>query len=506
MAFLSVLLVSGLTGALHFCMVHGSANVSGVISVDTTWTKANSPYSLTGPTAVGNGVTITIEAGVIVNLNSYYIQVNGTLVARGTDADKIYFNGGSISFESSSVSWNEQTGSGSIIENANVSSRIGITTASIKINNNLIGSEIIIENSSTIVSNNKISNFLDILGVGTPTISNNIINGGISVGGDFYGSTLGPIGSGSILISNNTITGGYAGISVASPPNYFETPRTNYDLSIFDNTISGCTYAISLKGTGTIERNLIVNNENGILFQNVVTHSTDRSTSQSMGNLIIRNNNVGNNSVGIGGQGATIERNLISNNTIGIDVGSQVTIQNNAIAGNTIGIQTSSPMPAIIYNNIQNNVQYSIYLESTPTDLNATYNWWGTTDAQAINQTIHYFKDDFNLGAVNFVPFLTEPNPSAPTVSITIPSSTNTPNPSPTQSQTPASTFTSNPTPTSSPSQNPTSPSDQTNTQTPPQTGLYTVIVILAVAVAALSIAVVALIRIKSTAKAKRSS
>lgn len=92
-AFLVAMTIFGLTlvNTVHF----GTAQ-SGIISImglDTTWTKVNSPYSLTGPLVVGNGVTLTIEAGVTVNFNSYYIVVNGTLRARGSSADQIHFNG-----------------------------------------------------------------------------------------------------------------------------------------------------------------------------------------------------------------------------------------------------------------------------------------------------------------------------------------------------------------------------------------------------------------------------
>jgi len=108
----------------------------------------------------------------------------------------------------------------------------------------------------------------------------------------------------------------------------------------------------------------------------------------------------------------TIERNLITNNTKGITIGSsKMTIRNNTIAENSVGISIgSSPSATIIYNNIENNSQYSIQLEGTSNEVNATYNWWGTTDTQPINQTIFDFKNDFNLGTVIFVPFLTEPN------------------------------------------------------------------------------------------------
>jgi len=107
-----------LVGTAPFFTVQASNDIIGIITSDTTWTKAGSPYTLKGPTAVNTGVTLTIEPGVTVNLNKYYIQVNGTLTAKGADNDKIYFNDGQVIFTSVSNGWNEQTGSGSIIQNA----------------------------------------------------------------------------------------------------------------------------------------------------------------------------------------------------------------------------------------------------------------------------------------------------------------------------------------------------------------------------------------------------
>ncbi len=75
-----------------FGTAQASSETTGIINADTTWTKTNSPYTLTGPVAVNTGVTLTIDPGVTVNLGAFYIQVNGTLVAKGTSTDKIYFN------------------------------------------------------------------------------------------------------------------------------------------------------------------------------------------------------------------------------------------------------------------------------------------------------------------------------------------------------------------------------------------------------------------------------
>jgi hypothetical protein len=60
-----------------------------------------------------------------------------------------------------------------------------------------------------------------------------------------------------------------------------------------------------------------------------------------------------------------------------------------------------------MFNNFYGN-QENIRL-ATSQNLNATYNWWGTTDVQAINQSIYDFKNDFSLGVVTFIPFLNSP-------------------------------------------------------------------------------------------------
>ena len=70
----------------------GPTAVSGPISSDTTWTQANSPYIVTGAVPVSEGVTLTIEPWVVVKFNSgASLQINGQLIARGTELDPITF-------------------------------------------------------------------------------------------------------------------------------------------------------------------------------------------------------------------------------------------------------------------------------------------------------------------------------------------------------------------------------------------------------------------------------
>src|SRR3972149_736181 len=151
------IIVSGmiLVGTAPFFTVQASNDIIGIITSDTTWTKAGSPYTLKGPTAVNTGVTLTIEPGVTVNLNKYYIQVNGTLTAKGADNDKIYFNDGQVIFTSVSNGWNEQTGSGSIIQNAVFTDSLSISSSVKVTKNSLKGLDI--NSGSAVVSYNSIS-------------------------------------------------------------------------------------------------------------------------------------------------------------------------------------------------------------------------------------------------------------------------------------------------------------------------------------------------------------
>ena len=99
------------------------------------------------------------------------------------------------------------------------------------------------------------------------------------------------------------------------------------------------------------------------------------------------------------------------------------TIINNTLIENPIALNMyndshgSSSMVA--FNNFEGNSKFNIRLGqegiygSTASDVNASYNWWGTTDIPIINQTICDHKNGFNLGTVTFVPLLRAANVKA---------------------------------------------------------------------------------------------
>ena len=204
-----VFLISPFVFAGGMNVVRASTVPPSIISSDTTWTAANSPYTLSGPTLVASGATLTIEAGAIVNINTYYLQVNGTLRAIGSSSNPVQINSaqnnaGQIKFTASSTSWNQQTGTGCTIQNAIVNQTvISITNCSVLISGNTFNDAADMQHlnvaistnggSSTISNNNFNLCGLDISD--NSAISNNVIGGGIGL---FDGSPV---------VSNNQISG-----------------------------------------------------------------------------------------------------------------------------------------------------------------------------------------------------------------------------------------------------------------------------------------------------------
>ena len=406
---LIVFIVASLIAASFVLSNVQATGTIGTITSDITWTSANSPYNLTGPINVNTGVTLTIEQGVTINLNNFYIQAEGTIQAYGISSNPIQFNNGIIKFTQDSIGWNEQTGTGCIIQNANLNS-VSVTNIynAIKLDSDYIDGAISVSGVS-IISNNIIVGSVYI--TGTTMVWNNTISGTVSGEG-------GTLSSYPIIASNNIFDGS----------NYLKTgiSSTGYAL-IVDNSISNCNYGVYLY-----------------------------TSHQQLGGSIAPNE--------------VLERNKISGNNEGIHMEIypamaygviNPSITNNTITQNSVGVKIDGEAQYLTFqnNNLQDNLNYSIYFAiGETTDLNASNNWWGTTDQSIINQTIYDSKNDFNLGTVNFQPVLTSiniqaaPNPNA-TMPTPLPINTLSPTPitQPTGTPTPETTF--SPTPTQSPNQ-----------------------------------------------------
>jgi|GEM_PF-4408938 len=69
-----------------------STDVSGLISTNTVWNLAGSPYNLTDRVEVAISATLTIEPGVVVNGNHHFMQIYGALTVRGNPSSLVKIN------------------------------------------------------------------------------------------------------------------------------------------------------------------------------------------------------------------------------------------------------------------------------------------------------------------------------------------------------------------------------------------------------------------------------
>jgi outer membrane protein assembly factor BamB len=144
------------------------------------------------------------------------------------------------------------------------------------------------------------------------------------------------------------------------------------------------------------------------ITKNMISHSSGNGVYKSSGSMQLSYNDITFNNVGIA---ATPFKLVFSDS-----------------------FQEKSGDTSIDHNNIIDNTLYAVEnigpgtnIFGSVLNLTAKNNWWGTTNTSLIDQLIKDVKDDFSLGRVEYVPFLTEPAP--------------TPNPSPAPTPSPPPTW-----------------------------------------------------------------
>ena len=352
--------------------------VSGVITSDTTWTKANSPYIVTSNLMIMENVTLTIEPGVTIKFNkSTGLKNNGRLIAMGTEENMIIFTSNQetpnlndwigIQFDSDAIGANiDEKGNyldGSILDFCSIEYAESIQN--------------IYENISLYISNC----FIEGGGIYTTgeksKIFNNIINGYVTASGDNF------------IVSYNEINGCFAVLGD--------------NTTILNNYIRNC--GIDYRGSNAqIINNTISNNEGSGIYCNQWNGYNQDA------NAVILNNIIENNGGGIyipmahnGGKNIVIQYNLIQNNAgDGIsNAGDNITILNNTITDNGSGISHYANNLTCTQNNIYDNGDYDFANYSTE-EINANNNYWGTINTSLIDDHIYDFNDSFSSGIVHY--------------------------------------------------------------------------------------------------------
>ncbi len=265
---------------------------------------------------------------------------------------------------------------------------------------------------------------MTVLGTGSRTVTNNVVTDNTS-NGNGGGITLG--GGSTFTISNNTIRNNRA-------------------------TQSGGGLFVD-RGPGLIVDNIIAENSAGTDGGGIWRGCTDvrclGSTTGLLDGNVVTGNTAGNRGGGmyVYGSQKDITNNTITGNTVGRNAASTVEgaglyvsgsvsapirIEGNEISGNrTVGISQAgggiaiadNVQPTIRNNTIANNSADSATIEGAALyngnitgrpDVDATGNWWGSTDQVQVEQMIWHEPDDGQRGLVVFDPLLSGPIDSNP--------------------------------------------------------------------------------------------
>lgn len=374
-------------------------DVGGTLPADRTF-YADTTYIVVQDLIVDNTNSLTVEAGTVIKVNygRSIIIDNGSLYSLGTEEDSVHFFP-NHTFPTEIWKWN-----GIIIKNSDYENPTSIKYTCIKDSETALHIEnainILVENSSLVHSQN--------IGV-------HIIN------------------SSFCFIVNSSVENNYNGIEITTGNN-----KTTSNNMVLNSTIKNFNHNIYafIENGGVYENNVITENlisegNNGVWIDNGgLGINSGNSISK---NFIIKNGGDVGYGLFLALDSTTVSNNIFWKNNVAVfseEKGRYCNIINNsfyknrwsiAIGGGSEGNNISdntfseSEFEAIgfkaannvylRYNNLMNSSQSDIVVNSSPDDINAIENYWGTDNATEIRKFIYDHEDDPSLGTIVFEPF-----------------------------------------------------------------------------------------------------
>lgn len=407
--------------------------VGGPLCDDTTWQAAKSPYIASSSVIVGGSdfcdgagvnATLTIEPGVEIRFaDSRFLDISGTLIARGTDQAPILFTSnrtskapgdwGGIRFRGSSQSAGfDSSGNyigGSIMQNCVV--EYAKDTASLS---GAIGTSAAAPFFDKLTARNNASTAIYATNVGDFRIRHSHLVGNTGTGLFVNGATH--IEVTEVTAANNTGDGVDA----------YCNNSGNASVTNLTATANGGTGLLVYSCGGGISDSLLATNSVGGLFYGgsglLVEHSTfaSNTTGVSCFQVSVQNSIVRDNS-GAGFLSNGSNTNCVIRGSCVVDTGGSgllgvLTAQSNTLVRSIVSATNGNILD---HNNLIEGVSGTSVRVLSPNSggpAPVRNNWWGTTDSAAISAAITDCFDDGSLGCAPFNPVATGPIPGAPDI------------------------------------------------------------------------------------------
>lgn len=410
--------------------------LGGFIASDIVLARADSPYWVTGNVLVREGATMTIEPGVTVVLGEGRgIQINGTLLARGTAADSITFT----SVRPATAAWARILFADSSQDATYDSAGTYLGGSILEFCRILHGGQGVsgalqMENASPFVHRSLIahSRSRGIAALGFPTLARNVIrrNAGGGIGYTASQKTMGPSPRGRILenlIDSNATSGWVNGAGI-----YIQNAVETIGNTIFrnGNLEQGEGGGISISCCGGFQRGIVAGNR----IEGNVSRAYGAGFFQGdtlRDNVILGNASRYYSVLGMNGSQATgnrIEGNLLDKHSWDTSPYTVVAAGNSTFRGNTlVGNRNPGPRGNVVqvygtsgtvsannFLNPETAFELANSNSSTSPNVNVAGNWWGTADEGEVQERIFDWFDDASLGIAAYSPFLSAPAEEAP--------------------------------------------------------------------------------------------